>query len=351
MNRLAVLPTLAFLAACADHSFAVVSVLTYSGSLDDVAQFRVHVTNASSEDVLLYPKSPSQSLHLDTTRPVTFSVEFDASLSGQTAFEVEAISKDGKVVAYGKSSAPVGKDDVAPVLVKVVPGAVRPENPVDGGTSIDGESLSCDPYTPGAACGVGPTCGVLCAPNEPAVAMCYGAGAGKPGDACTSNADCDPGSQCFTFTAIGCNVMTCLKFCKDDPACGQADAYCNVPIQCGSTPALSACSSPCIPTLATNNGCAAGLSCFVYAGETTDCACPGLGAVAAACTQNSGCNGEPGCSGCGPGLSCVIPTGTDAGTGAGSCRPVCKLAAPACPSGTTCHAFDNSSRRLYGFCQ
>jgi hypothetical protein len=33
------------------------------------------------------------------------------------------------------------------------------------------------------------------------------------------------------------------------------------------------------------------------------------------------------------------------------CRPICKLAAPVCPSGTTCHAFDGSTRLLYGFCK
>jgi hypothetical protein len=348
MKRLVALPLLALLAACADDSFAVVSVLTYSGSLDDVAQLRVHVTNASSEKLLLYPKTPSQSFHLDTDRRLTFSVEFDSSRSGDALFEVEALSKAEAVVAYGRSSVTLNQHSVAPVVVKVVLGAARPEHPPDGGTS---ESLWCDPYAPVATCGADRTCGVLCTPSQPAVGMCYLAGAGTPGDSCTGNADCGPGSQCFTFTAIGCNVTTCLRFCQNDQACGQTDAYCNVPIQCGSTPSFSACSRPCDPTLTTANGCAAGLSCFVYSGETTDCACAGLGAVGAACTQNSGCNGETGCSGCGAGLSCVIPTGIDAGTGTGVCRPVCKLAEAACPSGTTCHAFDNSSRRLYGFCQ
>jgi hypothetical protein len=96
-------------------------------------------------------------------------------------------------------------------------------------------------------------------------------------------------------------------------------------------------------------GCAPGLSCFVYDGQTTDCACAGLGDVGTSCTQNSGCNGEPGCAGCRTGLSCVVQTGS--GTSTGTCRPVCSLASPSCPSGTACRAFNSSTRLLYGFCQ
>jgi hypothetical protein len=344
-----VLPLLALVTACSDDSFVVVSVLTRSGNLEEVAQLRVHASNACAEHVLIYPKSPSRSLRLDPDRPVTLSVEFDSSRSGLATVEVEAVARGGTVLAYGTSRVPLNQHGIAPVLVKVVTGAVRPEHPQPCGTS---DGLACDPSAPAEACGADRTCGVLCTADAPALAMCYVTGTGKPGSSCATNADCGPGSQCFTFTATGCNVMTCLKFCKDDPACGQTDAYCNVPISCGTTPSFSACSRPCDPTLSTNNGCAAGLACFVYAGDTTDCACPGLGAVGAACSQNSGCNGEQNCSGCGAGLSCVIlPAATDAGSGAGVCRPLCRLSGSACPGGTTCHAFDNSSRKLYGFCQ
>jgi hypothetical protein len=179
--------------------------------------------------------------------------------------------------------------------------------------------------------------------------MCYAAGAGTPGAACAENNDCSPGAQCFQFTAVGCSVMTCLRFCNSDAACAEPDAYCNLPIPCGNTtPSFMACSRPCDPTGATA-GCAPGLACFVYADETTDCACPGLGAAGAACTRSQGCNGEAGCSGCQAGLSCVIP----AGGGGGVCRPICKLppAAPSCPTGTACNPFTNSTRKLFGFCQ
>lgn len=335
-------------AGCADDTFAVVSVTTRSSSLDDVAQLRVHVSKSTAEDVLLYPPKSSRTLRLDTERPVTFSVEFK-DWSGKATFEVEPLGKDGETLAYGKTSIMVTRHAVAAVAVDVVPGAVRPDHPLGGVMSDD--PLSCTPDVPADACGTDRTCGLLCTPGSPAAAMCYAAGVGKPGEACASNGSCAPGSQCFTFSAVGCNVTTCLKFCNSDSACGDGNTFCNVPIPCGASSRFTACSHPCDPTVTVNTGCAVGLSCFVYSGETTDCACPGFGSTGASCTQNSGCNGELGCAGCAVGSSCVIPTGTDAGVGSGVCRPVCKLAEPACPSGTSCHPFDNSSRRLFGFCQ
>jgi hypothetical protein len=347
---LALLP---WLSSCADDSYAVVSVLTYAGGVDGVAQFRVHVESGSAQDTLLYPKQPSESLHLDTSHPITFSVEFSSSHVGQTTFEVEPLDANGAALGYGKSSMTIAKDKVVDVPVLVVVGALRPEHGLDGGTAGDSgtSQLSCDPYAPSSACGANQTCGLLCSADQPAIGMCYAAGPGKPGDTCANNNECAPGSQCFTFTAAGCSVMTCLRFCNNDDAmCGEQGAYCNVPIQCGTTPPFAACSRPCDPTRTGTVGCATGLSCFIYTGETTDCACAGQGDLGAACSQNSGCNGEAGCAGCRAGLSCVVPTGSAAGT-SGACRPICALAAPTCPTGTTCHAFEGSTHLLYGFCQ
>jgi hypothetical protein len=348
--RSAALAATALLAlpACKDDAYAVVSVLTYSDSLTGVAQFRVHVGNGSATDTLYYPRGATESLFLDTSHAVTFSVQFESSRGGKTTFEVEPLDKNLVVLGYGKADAAIVKEKVFKVTVLVVPGAVRPERGLDAGADDGGTgALACDPYNPGSACGAGQTCGLLCTAGEPAVGMCYAAGAGAPGSVCASNNDCSPGSQCFTFSAVGCQVRTCLRFCSHDAACAESGAYCNVPIQCGSTPDFTACSRPCDPTGAGTTGCAAGLGCFVYADETTDCACPGLGATGAVCTQNQGCNGEAGCAGCAAGLSCVVPTGGASGV----CRPICQLAAPVCPTGTTCYPFDGSTRKLYGFCQ
>jgi hypothetical protein len=338
------------LAACKDDSYAVVSVTSYSDPIAAVTQFRVHVGNGPDTDVLYYPKQRGAAFTLDDTHPITFSVEFSTSRGGGTTVEVEPVDENDVVLGYGKAEATIVKEKVFKVAIQVVPGAVRPERQPDAGADVDGggSSLACDPYAPASACGDGQTCGLLCNATDPAVGMCYTGGAGKPGDVCASNSDCAPGSQCFTFSAVGCQVLTCLRFCNhDDAACAETGAFCNVPIACGTTPPFVACSRPCDPTGAGTKGCATGLGCFVYADETTDCACPGLGTAGAACTQNQGCSGEAGCSGCAAGLSCVIPTGATSG----QCRPVCTLAAPACPTGTACTAFAGSTRKVYGFCQ
>ena len=112
-SHLIVLPLL--LAACADDSFAVIELLAYSGTLDGVSQFRVHVTTASAEEVLLYPPQPTRSLHLDADRPVTFSVEFGAAHSGEATFEIEALSPQDTVLGYGKSSGTISKHTVSSV--------------------------------------------------------------------------------------------------------------------------------------------------------------------------------------------------------------------------------------------
>jgi hypothetical protein len=275
-------------------------------------------------------------------------VQFDHSRGGPTTVEVEALDANQATLGYGRGEAVIAQGGVFQVKVVVVAGAVRPERELDGGTT----SLACDPYVPAAACGAGQTCGLICKAGEPAVGMCYLAGAGQPGAACAKNDDCVPGTQCFEFSAVGCSVMTCLRFCNhDDNACGETNAFCNLPIPCGSgSTAFLTCSRPCDPTGTGTGGCAAGLACFVYKDETTDCACPGLGAVGAPCTQNQGCKGdEANCAGCAAGSSCVVLT--NAGTTAQVCRPICDLRTRACPSGTTCNAFSGSTRGLFGFCQ
>jgi hypothetical protein len=377
---LALLAALAVLPACKDDSYAVVSVLALSGTIEPVAQFRVYVGNDADADVLLYPKQPKQAgktLVLDASRPVTFSVEFSRSRGGPVSFGVEALDPQGVVLGYGQSQAVIAKGKVFRVTVYLESKAVRPPE-LDGGTGLDSgtvdvgagldgggpidgggrdardssSALACDPYQPALACGAGKTCGLLCDPGKPAVGMCYAAGAGNPGSACDKNDDCLPGTQCFTFSAVGCQVKTCLRFCNnDDAACGEPGAFCNVPIQCGTTtPPFLACSRPCDPTGAASVGCAPGLTCFVYGDDTTDCACAGVGVVGATCTQNQGCSGELGCTGCAAGTSCVVPAGAGAAA-TGTCRPICRLAAPACPTGTTCIPFTNSTRKLFGFCQ
>jgi hypothetical protein len=339
-------------AGCREDSYALVSVVSYTGRLDGVARLRVHVTSAAGQKSLSYAGGNDHALTLDSEHPVTFSVEFGASYQGSTQIEVEPVDASEATLGYGQASVRIDRGEIAGVRILVVPDAVRPARgssagEVDGGAS----GLLCAPALPTEACGPDRTCGVLCAQGQPTLGMCYAAGAGSPGTACSSNRDCQPGSQCFAFSAPGCSVRTCLRFCNhDDAQCAEQGSYCNIPVPCDVSAQVAACSRPCDPTGAASAGCASGLACFVYAGETTDCACPGLGDIGSPCTQNSGCADTPGCAGCRSGLSCIVPAASPSGT-AGTCRPVCTLAAPACPSGTTCRAFEGSTKLLFGFCQ
>ena len=206
-------------AGCKEDSYALVSVLTRSGTLSGVAQFRVYVDNGPDSSTLYYPRQLTESLVLDTTDPVTFSVQFSTSRGGPTTFGVEPLDVASTVLGYGEAKAAIEKEKVFKVTVLVEPGAVRPVQGMDGG---------CDPYQPAITCGAGHTCGLLCSDGQPAVGMCYVAGPALPGQTCASNNDCSPGSQCFTFSASGCPVMTCLRFCQGDAACGEAGAYCNL---------------------------------------------------------------------------------------------------------------------------
>jgi hypothetical protein len=347
--HLTALAWLACLSGCGEDAYALVSILSYSGNIADVTRVIAHVTSATGQQALTYPRKEGPPLAFDTLHPVTFSVEFPASYVGETTIEVELVDEDGQPKGYGRATTEIVREHIVRVEIRVVPGAVRPEHPStpDGGDP----SMLCDPYAPAAACGMERACGVLCTQDAPAASMCYLAGTGAPGAPCANNGDCLPGSQCFAFSALGCAVKACLRFCDhDDNQCGEQGSYCNLPIACGSSTPFAACSRPCDPTGDATVGCAPGLGCFVFAGETTDCACPGQGDTGSPCTQNSGCDSAASCLGCQAGLSCIVPAGAPSGA-TGACRPVCDLATPRCPSGTTCRAFEGSTRRLFGFCQ
>jgi len=139
MKRMSVLVLAALpaLLGCQDDSFAVVSVRLFSGTLDGIAQFRVYVGNQGEQERLFYPKQPSESLHLDTNHPVTFSVEFSTSREGEAIFEVAPLDKSLSGLGYGISSVAISKGKVATVQVVVYAGAVRPERGLDGGTASE----------------------------------------------------------------------------------------------------------------------------------------------------------------------------------------------------------------------
>jgi hypothetical protein len=344
---LSLLPALA--GGCSsDKSFALVSVLSNGGPFNDVAGLLVEARNGVFVDSLAYrPKTTTGVVRFDETQALTFSVGFrSSSHMGTLEVAVTPINLAGAKIGYGLGTAQIVADKVTNVTVRVTRGALPPVRadggaeagaPGDGGAPADA-GPPCDPVSP-TACNGG-TCYLACRKNEPPVGMCTMAGAKNPGELCAGNEDCVPGAQCFHFScgAGAPTVDTCLRFCKDDGMCGAGK--CATPIPCDEQPtSFKACSQACNPVGEAQQGCAAGLKCFVFQGEVPDCDCAGTRHVTpagVACSSSEECL---------PGLLCVSMAGSK------SCRPVCRLDAPStCAAGQTCTKLIDPDYTTFGAC-
>jgi hypothetical protein len=334
------LPALA--GGCAsDKSYALVSVLSSGGQFNDVAQLHVEARNAASLDMLDYkPRAGTAVVRFDETQPLTFSIGYHSSShTGTLLVAVTPLDQAGKVLGYGEGTAVLVADQITNVTVRVTRGASPPAR-LDGGAP-DGEAPDaaplCDPVTP-TTCNGG-TCYLACRTNQPAVGMCTAGGSKQPGEACTGNEECSPGSQCFTFSCGSQPVVkTCLRFCNDDSVCGTG--HCGTPVPCGGqSTSFKACSRTCDPVGTATQGCAAGLRCFVFAGESPDCDCAGDTHVK---TEGTDCAVSDECL---PGLLCVKMA---AGK---TCRPLCRLDTPGtCAEGQKCTLLVDPEYKTYGAC-
>jgi hypothetical protein len=328
-------------AGCSDKSFALVSVLSTSGQFNDVAQLTVEVQSGASFDTLSYPSARTERLFpFDQTTPLTFSIGYKGSShKGPLFVAVTALNKDGAPLGYGETTQAMADDDVTKITVAITRDRRRPER-ADGGVPDGGPpaeaGTACDPVTP-TTCNGG-TCYLSCPANQPTVGMCTMAGAKKPGELCEQNEDCVPGTQCFAFSCgTSAAVKTCLRFCKNDAVCGTGT--CSTPLPCmGKMTDFKACSQACNPVGDAQQGCAAGLHCFVFAGELPDCDCAGTLHVkepGTACTTSEECK---------PGHLCVSMTGAKV------CRPICRLDMPSTCTVGTCTKLVDPDYQTFGAC-
>lgn len=232
-------------------------------------------------------------------------------------------------------------------------------SPVDGPLPIDAYQTPIDGAVDAAACVRSPCdiyaqCGCEATPGkvcdlDPAM-LATGATACRDdllhGDetlACTRNSSCAAGHSC-----IG---GRCRRYCMTDDQCPGEGGLCVIKPTTGSQeiPGVTACSTDCTPTAATNASCPATWACHVYVDATmrflSDCAAAGSGGVGAVCTNHNSCAA---------GLDCVTLN-----PGGNQCRPNClcpggNCAAGACPGGSgSCRGFTTPvviGANTYGTC-
>lgn len=313
--------------ACSDDKSFVVVLVSSSQPMANVAQLRVKVSDGQYSEQLFYPDTPRAAtalLQLDSTKPVTFSVSLRTTFRDDVVLEVQPLDTAGAPLGAGTS----GRQRLNLGQVTYVTVLVSPP---------------CDPMAPATICEAGRSCALVCDSDSQPQMLCYTAGQGNPGDACTDTTDCAIGSECFDFTTPTCPapaqpVKTCRKFCNDASDCG-VGSFCMTGVSCGQIgTSLHICSRPCNPTGDATGGCAAGLLCFIYSGEITDCACRDqsrVGAVGVSCATDADCQ---------PGLMCVNHGSQK------NCQTICQLSSPTCPTGKTCTRLTNPDYQVLGAC-
>jgi hypothetical protein len=335
LAAIAVFGALAAAAGCSsDRSYALVTVRSASGELVDVTKLAVYLNNADTScDILYYPRTEGAPFRITPTEPVDFSVSFAASHRGLLRIGVEPRNAAMGSIGYGQEQKTIEPGDTVTFDVSVTAHALPP--PLVGGC-IGVSTVSC---RPAGATGCGPeqTCHLSCRAEQP-VTMCQPGGTRKPGETCTDNGQCEPGSQCLEYPCTGDKPRVCMRFCTDDSTCG--GGQCTNRIPCGGQPTdHRTCSLPCDPRGSGVGTCAPGLSCFIFPGEIARCECSGAersGGDGASCEDARNCQ---------PGLLCVGPSGGRV------CRPICKLdQANDCAGGRACARLVDPDYKTWGAC-
>ncbi len=341
-------------AGCRDQqSFVVITVESAEDTpITSVVDFVVVVSNSDSTNQLTYTvpgdQSPLTINNATVTDPKTghvgktFSVSFTIGHNGDASFQVTARDASRCAVGLGVNHQMITHGGVANVTVMLTHASGPCDNGDAGTDSAAGVVFpGCDPAT--LSCGATLTCAVNCAARQ---GQCVSAGGMAPGGICDQhgNADCTPGTQCFTYSGPLCTVPVCLKFCKTDTDCGPtgSGSICQGSVSCpidgGVIPtAYHTCTFACDPRGAATTGCPSGLHCFVVdTMDQVDCSC-----TETTRTQTEGQSCLRGAD-CAPGLICDRSTT--------KCQKVCKLGEGGtdCAAGQSCTALTND--HLYGVC-
>lgn len=368
--RLALLGAAGFATAgCADDSYLVVTLVSANETpFANVGLIAVDVTSLSDGKTKRLPyNSGMKPIGFDKDAGKTLSVSFSPSRSGEVSLTVTAFSASMNdcVLGQGMTTGSIVKGDVstAKVALQHTGLCMQP----DGGVPTDGPITfpGCDPIAPMCPL-TGQTCYIDCTSRT---GSCVSGGTKGPGEACSGNNDCMPGTQCFDYGTIpGCAAGTrvCLKFCASNSDCavgaggGQAGgpdggmagpvaSACLNPVVCPSTSmsprevttTYSTCSFSCDPRGDATAGCPAGLRCFLFASPGTTEQLPDCGCSPPTRTKSEGtsCSASTECL---PGHVCdTVMT---------VCRRLCRMDTPTdCRAAETCVALTNSTQ--FGVCR
>jgi len=336
--------------SCAHDSYIVVQMRSAGVDLIGVSEVTVTVKDTATGMPMVtrtFKVPVDGGLAIDGTTGKTFSLSFTPDRSGTVDLAVTACTGTG-CAATGACMAAgtqlgvrINKGGTTNTTVALAPSSTC--GTPDGGTP-DGKVTfaGCAPAQPGS-CPAPQTCYVDCKEKK---GVCVQGGARAAGEACDSNSDCMPGTQCFDF-GCGANTKYCLKFCNTDVDCAgsttvSAVSTCTDPVICPEMTSYKTCGFTCDPRGDGKKGCPVGLTCFLYSTGAGGQDAPGCGCSSPTRVGTDGAKCTA-ASDCAPGFLC------DQMLGGTFCRRLCQMATPGdCPTGQTCTALQNNA--TFGVC-
>lgn len=357
LGRIALLVlTAGWALACStpQQSFIVLVLQSSSSTpITGIAQIEVVASKGTDGDQTLHYAANNLSIGQDADVDTgTLSVSFSGTETGDVTFQITALDGRGCPLAEGTAIVTIKRGAVNEAVVPLAMDS-QSQCGADGSAPDAATGVTfagCDPANPLGVCPATSTCQLEC---QAMVNGCTQAGGGGAGAACQSNSDCAPGSQCFSYSSLGCSTAICLRYCANDLACGGATdggvgpgSFCRDPVTCGNVAtAYHTCSFSCNPSAAAATaaatGCPAGLACLMPGNDEVDCACPEstrVGREGTACASAAACA---------PGFVCSAQT----------CRAICRCdaqsgicsAPDSCPTaGTQCTVVPHQT--IYGLC-